>query len=609
MNQRTKIVNGRTYYAAKDGYWRSVDNNKTVSEDQAMIINNIKRAGKSAVEQSKKNKDLSQNISEKGVTGGLIESGLNALGIEAPEWAKTIGEIGVYAIPVVGTVAGIADSIGEFSKGNWGSGLATLGLSVIPGGGIARGVAKGVGKGVAKAVLKPSTTKSLGKTMKVSIANGLRKTNKPISAGRILSLDPKATGSVSRIFNKVLPKSVHNTLIKNSTMPGRVALSAAKAGMIGGGAARSYMVEAPREFEKEAQKIWDVASPAMLQESAQYLSPEYMYSNNFQNSFNDMYKSLFYKNGGQLVPKYSKGRIINKAIKTFSKVGTKRGITVKPEEVEAAIAKTNARYMPSASKYSLSASAKSGQTPVNTFFNKQAQKLYRSTNTSKGTSAKISTGTSTGKSIKTSIKTSTGKPKGGNTKENNIKGKNTKEEKASIEEPKGAPIEQTTSTVASKSTLWDRAKRLAKNPFVIAPAAGIAGYNMSKPSQQQSSEFLQATPDFSALQSAYGNYPQYGYSQQGYPQQGYQEESYDAVPVDEGSSQTYSQPTATTNQPVLPQFTQEEVNQFNQLVELMLQAKKEGNTNYAQALAQQGSAFLQAKTGDPNYNNFLSLLQ
>lgn len=131
---KTKVVNGKTYFASKDGVWRNFDNGLKISQqnklDQAQRDKAINKKLYGNEDES-----LGEKIKNHGIVEGLLDKGLDSLGVaEDSGWrtAASLGSMALYGIPLVGTALSVGDAGLAAARGDWAEAAMNLGIGLIP---------------------------------------------------------------------------------------------------------------------------------------------------------------------------------------------------------------------------------------------------------------------------------------------------------------------------------------------------------------------------------------------------------------------------------------------------------------------------------------------
>ena len=131
---KTKIVNGKTYFASKDGVWRNFDNGLKISQQNKL---DQSQQNKAVNEKLYDNEDesLGDKIKNHGIVEGLLDTGLDALHVSKDSGWRTaagLGSMALYTLPFVGTVLGIGDAGLAAARGDWAGAAMNLGMGLIP---------------------------------------------------------------------------------------------------------------------------------------------------------------------------------------------------------------------------------------------------------------------------------------------------------------------------------------------------------------------------------------------------------------------------------------------------------------------------------------------
>lgn len=135
--RQTKTINGRKYYLRNigngKGVWTNFDTGLSISQDRDKIQKAINKRVLNLSNQ-KKDKSVVDNIKESGVVTGLIDSGLDKLGVDNEIARFGINALGnlAYSIPGVGTVLSVADAAALAANGKYGDAATAIGFGLIP---------------------------------------------------------------------------------------------------------------------------------------------------------------------------------------------------------------------------------------------------------------------------------------------------------------------------------------------------------------------------------------------------------------------------------------------------------------------------------------------
>lgn len=131
---KTKIVNGKTYFASKDGVWRNFDNGLKISQQ-----NKLDQAQQDKAVNKKlygnEDESLGEKIKNHGIVKGLLDTGLDALHVSKDSGWRTaagLGSMALYTLPFVGTALSIGDAGLAAARGDWASAAMNLGMGLIP---------------------------------------------------------------------------------------------------------------------------------------------------------------------------------------------------------------------------------------------------------------------------------------------------------------------------------------------------------------------------------------------------------------------------------------------------------------------------------------------
>lgn len=131
---KTKIVNGKTYFASKDGVWRNFDNGLKISQQ-----NKLDQAQQDKAVNKKlygnEDESLGEKIKNHGIIEGLLDKGFDALHVSKDSGWRTaagLGSMALYTLPFVGTALSIGDAGLAAARGDWASAAMNLGMGLIP---------------------------------------------------------------------------------------------------------------------------------------------------------------------------------------------------------------------------------------------------------------------------------------------------------------------------------------------------------------------------------------------------------------------------------------------------------------------------------------------
>lgn len=131
---KTKIVNGKTYFASKDGVWRNFDNGLKISQQNKL---DQSQQNKAVNEKLYGNEDesLGEKIKNHGIVEGLLDKGLDALNVSKDSGWRTaagLGSMALYTLPFVGTALSVGDAGLAAARGDWAGAAMNLGMGLIP---------------------------------------------------------------------------------------------------------------------------------------------------------------------------------------------------------------------------------------------------------------------------------------------------------------------------------------------------------------------------------------------------------------------------------------------------------------------------------------------
>lgn len=131
---KTKIINGKTYFASKDGVWRNFDNGLKISQqnklDQAQYDKAINKKLYGNEDES-----LEDKMRNHGIVEGLLDKGFDALHISKDSGWRTAAGLGstlLYTLPFVGTALSIGDAGLAAARGDWAGAAMNLGMGLVP---------------------------------------------------------------------------------------------------------------------------------------------------------------------------------------------------------------------------------------------------------------------------------------------------------------------------------------------------------------------------------------------------------------------------------------------------------------------------------------------
>lgn len=131
---KTKIVNGKTYFASKDGVWRNFDNGLKISQQNKLDQTQQDKAINKRL-YGNEDESLGEKIKNHGIVEGLLDKGFDSLGVAKDSgWrtAASLGSMALYSIPLVGTALGIGDAGLAAARGDWAGAAMNLGMGLIP---------------------------------------------------------------------------------------------------------------------------------------------------------------------------------------------------------------------------------------------------------------------------------------------------------------------------------------------------------------------------------------------------------------------------------------------------------------------------------------------
>ena len=131
---KTKIVNGKTYFASKDGVWRNFDNGLKISQQNKLDQTQQDKAVNKRL-YGNKDESLGEKIKNHGIVEGLLDTGLDALHVSKDSGWRTaagLGSMALYTLPFVGTALSIGDAGLAAARGDWAGAAMNLGMGLIP---------------------------------------------------------------------------------------------------------------------------------------------------------------------------------------------------------------------------------------------------------------------------------------------------------------------------------------------------------------------------------------------------------------------------------------------------------------------------------------------
>lgn len=117
---KTKIINNKTYFLAKDGKYRNFETGLTKDQQDKYDLNQKKKYIDKKTNVASNNNVLGK-IRNQGVTDGLIDYVGNEIGLseDQKDLAKLVST-SAYFIPVVGNVLAAGDAVSAAIRGDWG---------------------------------------------------------------------------------------------------------------------------------------------------------------------------------------------------------------------------------------------------------------------------------------------------------------------------------------------------------------------------------------------------------------------------------------------------------------------------------------------------------
>lgn len=131
---KTKIVNGKTYFASKDGVWRNFDNGLKISQQNKLDQAQQDKAVNKRL-YGNEDESLGEKIKNHGIIEGLLDKGFDTLHVSKDSGWRTAAGLGskaLYILPFVGTALSIGDAGLAAARGDWASAAMNLGMGLIP---------------------------------------------------------------------------------------------------------------------------------------------------------------------------------------------------------------------------------------------------------------------------------------------------------------------------------------------------------------------------------------------------------------------------------------------------------------------------------------------
>lgn len=129
---KTKIINNRTYFLAKDGKYRNFETGLTKDQQDKYDLNQKKKYIDKKTNVTSNNNILGK-IRNQGVTDGLIDYVGDEIGLseDQKDLAKLVST-SAYFIPVVGNVLAAGDAVSAAIRGDWGEAASGVAGMFIP---------------------------------------------------------------------------------------------------------------------------------------------------------------------------------------------------------------------------------------------------------------------------------------------------------------------------------------------------------------------------------------------------------------------------------------------------------------------------------------------
>lgn len=133
-NTKVKQVDGKSYFASKDGVWRNFDTGLKVSEQNKYdSINRDKELSK--LRYGNSNESLGDKIKNHGIIEGLLSAGFDAANVpEDSGWrtAASLLSTGLYTIPIAGQLLSLGDAGLAAARGDWADAALSIGMGLVP---------------------------------------------------------------------------------------------------------------------------------------------------------------------------------------------------------------------------------------------------------------------------------------------------------------------------------------------------------------------------------------------------------------------------------------------------------------------------------------------
>lgn len=131
---RTKQVNGKSYFASKDGVWRNFDTGLKISEQNKQDLV-AKNKALNKLRYNNSDESWGEKIKNHGIVEGILDKGFDELGVAKDSgWrtAASLASTGLYTIPIVGTALSLGDAGLAAARGDWADAALSVGMGLIP---------------------------------------------------------------------------------------------------------------------------------------------------------------------------------------------------------------------------------------------------------------------------------------------------------------------------------------------------------------------------------------------------------------------------------------------------------------------------------------------
>lgn len=133
-NTKVKQVDGKSYFASKDGVWRNFDTGLKVSEQNKYdSINRDKKLSK--LRYGNSNESLGDKIKNHGIIQGLLDTGFDAANVSKDSGWRTAASLlstGLYTIPIGGMLLSLGDAGLAAARGDWTDAALSVGMGLVP---------------------------------------------------------------------------------------------------------------------------------------------------------------------------------------------------------------------------------------------------------------------------------------------------------------------------------------------------------------------------------------------------------------------------------------------------------------------------------------------